>query len=219
MPAPPPPPGRYRLEASFGYAQGNYDGRLKMGTSDRPVGMVSDSAFGSDGRMIGVAAWRDRTILDDLSVGVEYLRFRNKSELTLSAPEGLALGLVNLNDPITAPVMAKLRADLGLLNFAYRPALSGSWHPFVGAGIGVGYGSVSGSVELSSPLLTDDLSHPFSASSLIAGVQGFFGFSADLTDHLYAHMIGRMVLVTARPLGMHQQFQDMALGAGLGWRF
>jgi len=83
-----------------------------------------------------------------------------------------------LTDPVEAGARVKLRADLGFLNVAYRQA-AGFVHPFIGAGIGIGYGHVSAGYDFNNAFL-GSLSQVVAAGAPIPGVQGFTGVGFDL---------------------------------------
>jgi hypothetical protein len=74
--------------------------------------------------------------------------------------------------------------DRGIfLNLAYRQA-AGTVHPFIGAGIGIGYGHVSVGYDFRNAFL-GSLSQMEAVGSPIAAVQGFTGVEFDLGRHAY----------------------------------
>lgn len=220
----PPPPARAaspaprnRVEMTIGYTHGNYDGTIKSSVSGSRVDAHTDSLLGSEGKMLTAAYWRDGAIGRRVSLGFEYLHFKNEAKLSADTRfNGLSIGGSTLNGSGDAQARAELLADIAMFNLAYRPVLTEGWHPFIGVGLGVGYGEVTITGDLH---VAGALSERFHEESILGGVQGFFGTEIDITDSLYATLGARLMLITARPAGIDQQFQNMAINSGLGWRF
>lgn len=208
---------RNRAEITIGYTQGNYDGTIKSSLSGNQLVAHTDSLVGSDGKMLTAAYWRDGAIGKRFSLGIEYLHFKNEAKLSADTSfNGLSIGGSTLNGSGSGQARAELLADIGMLNVAYRPVLSEGWHPFLGLGLGAGYGELNITGDLH---IAGTLSENFHAESILVATQGFFGTEIDITDNLYATLGARLILITARPAGIDQQFQNIAVNSGLGWRF
>jgi hypothetical protein len=201
-------PGRFRFALSFGYGVGDYAGRFKSlgGTVN------SDSAIGSAGTTELAEGWFDRWPGRDWSVGLAYLQFRNRGRADLTLPNGFNI----LTNPITAQTQVDASARLGFIEAAWRPQSSGPLQPFIGGGIGGGYGRASGGGELESAFLGAHAGGS-TASSGIPAVEGLFGADIPFYQHFYLTLGPRIIWATAHPFGHDQRYLDIILSAGLGF--
>jgi hypothetical protein len=201
-------PGRWRLAFSFGYGVGDYAGSFKIFGS----GLVrSESALGSAGDTFIAEGWYDRWPGDDWSVGLSYIRFKNRGRAQAILPKGISV----LTDPVFLSEEVDARAQLGFAEIAYRPQTTSPLRPFIGAGLGGGYGHATLSTDLSNAFIGP---HPGSgrAASPIPALEAFMGADIPVLPHLYFTFGPRVVWATGHPFGLDQRYLNIILSAGLG---
>ena len=198
-----------RIAAGYGYGVGDHSGTFRVLSGDLKL----QSAAGNSGDMVSGQLWIDNWIGENWTFGLEYVAFRNEGKLRVTLPKGLSI----LTDPVEAGARDKVSADLGFLNLAWRQA-SGSVHPFIGGGLGIGYGHASAWYDFENAFL-GKLSQDAAVGKPIAGVQGFLGVEFDLGDHGYLAVMPRVIVLDAHPIGIDQQFMDFGVDGVLGWRF
>lgn len=198
-----------RVAIGYGFGIGDHTGSFRVlgGTLDL------QSAVGNSGDIADAQIWVDRLIGENWTVGLEYLGIRNEGKLRLTLPHGLSI----LTDPVQAAGRVKARADMGFLNLAWRPA-GGHVHPFVGAGIGIGYGAASAWFDAYNAFL-GGLSTSTGAGKPIAGVQAFTGVDIDLAHGLYLGVMPRFLLLNGHPVNVDQRFMEFSVDGLIGYRF
>lgn len=204
------PRSSFRVQAFAGYGQGRHDG-----TFDVAGGEVALTALtGGAGAVTGIGVFWDDAIAPGWSIGAEYVHLGSKARGTARFPSGLSI----VTDPVSAEVVAEAEAHMGFLDIVYRPEIHHGVRPFLGGGIGVGYGRA----ELRYGAGADVLGH-FSdsskAASIVPGFQAMAGLDLDLTDSTYFSAFSRVLYFTGYPVTLEQRFIDVVLGAGLGYRF
>jgi len=166
-----------RLEGGVGYNNGGTDTTV----SSPGVGSVSTNLLGGGGITADAGIWFDSPLgLPDISLGAQYLYFSDSGSITASSSAGPILGLTS------ATANLNLITNAMMFNAEWRPSISG-FHPFLGTGVGVAFGTLSGSAL------------GFSASNSQTSVAGqvFLGFDYDLTSNIYAGVTGRFFISEA----------------------
>lgn len=200
---------QFRIAAGYGFGVGDHTGSFRVFSGNLNL----QSAVGSSGDLLSAQVWIDRWLAENWTIGLEYVAVRNEGKLTLTLPKGVSI----LTDPVDATASVKVRADMGFLNLAYRPA-SGTVHPFIGAGIGVGYGHASAGFGFSNAFL-GTLSREVAAGSPIAGIQGFTGVDFDLGRDAYLEVMPRVIVVEGNPVGVDQRYIEFGVTGLVGVRF
>jgi len=200
---------QFRLAGGYGFGVGDHDGsfRVLSGT------LKLQSAVGSSGDIASGQVWVDNWLIDNWTIGLEYIAIRNAGKAQIALPKGLSI----LTDPVDASARVKLRADMGFLNAAYRQA-SGSVHALIGAGFGIGYGHASAGFDFYNAFL-GGLGDVAESGSPIAGIQLFSGVDIDLGPHAYLSVMPRVIIVDAHPIGIDQRYMDFGVTGLLGLRF
>jgi hypothetical protein len=216
-PSPPPLPPlkpraplEVRVDAGYSFAFGDYAGSSKVSGGT----LEANSATGGLGGGLLAEAWLDNWPGTNQSVGLEYLQINNRAEVTATLPKGVSI----LTDPVFAQLDGAIQAHLVFFNYAYRPPGLGRFRPVMGAGLGFGYATATVGAFFSNDF-TGVVRPQSASSSPIAGVQGFIGVEASLSDRLYVSLIPRVVVVSGHPIGVNQRYLDFILGANLGYRF
>jgi hypothetical protein len=213
-PAPPPsypppsysPLGRVRLEGGLGYNSGARD----MSISTAGTGSLSTSLIGGDGIAAEAALWADDMVLPSISLGAQYLYLDNSGSVTASSLGGPIVGLTSVTSTLS------LTTNAVMFNAAWRPTIE-RIHPFLGAGVGVAFTTLSGSA----------LGFSASSSQTDAAAQVFLGFDYDLTPNIYTGVTGRFfisdtsyqVTTLGIPTKIDVTNRPISLMAHLGVRF
>ncbi|MGE5548430.1 MAG: hypothetical protein ACM33T_16110 [Solirubrobacterales bacterium] len=204
-PAPSPALSNWRFELGAEYAQGAYDGTFRFSSGS----VRTRSVFGGTGGIAHAAVWRDRALGERWSLGGEYLHMQSKARADVSMPNGVSLYL----SPLSGLGDVRLTTDMGFLDVAYRPRNGDTLRPYVGMGLGAGYGTLKATYGTNTDMIATR------NSSIIGGLQAFGGVEIALTDHLYLSPQARLLYFTARPVGADHEYVDLGVGAALGWRF
>jgi hypothetical protein len=203
------PGPRMRFAVGYGFGVGDHTGSFRVLS-----GAINlQSAVGNSGDLVSGQLWIDRWLGENWTVGLEYLAIRNEGKATLTLPRGLSI----LTDPVNGGARVKLRADLGFLNVAYRPA-AGWVHPFIGGGFGVGYGHGSAWYDLENAFI-GSFAGVAAVGKPIAGIQGFAGVEFDLPYNAYLAVMPRVVILDGHPIGVEQRYLDFGVTGLMGWRF
>ena len=203
------PGPRFRIAGGYGFGVGDHTGSFKVLSGYLNL----QSAVGSSGNLISGQFWIDHWLAENWTIGLEYLAIRNQGKANITLPKGLSI----LTDPVDATARVKVRADMGFLNLAYRQA-SGSVHPVIGAGIGIGYGHASAGFDFSNAFL-GSLADSAAAGKPIVGVQGFVGVDFDVGRYAYLSVIPRFIVVDGHPIGVDQRYMEFGVTGLLGVRF
>jgi len=138
----------------------------------------------------------------------------NRAALTARLPQGVSI----LTDPVYAHLGLGVRADIAMVNLAYRPASLGWIRPVVGLGLGAGYGTAY-STSLLSNAFIGSYGSLGEASSAVPALQAFAGVDVRLSRRLYLSVIPRLLWVSAKPVGVDQSYTDAMVATSLGYRF
>ena len=170
--------GGLRLEGGAGYN----NGARGMTVSVPGIGSVSTNLLGGDGLAAEAALWFDSPLvaLPAMSLGAQYLYFGGSGSVTTSSSAGPILGQTS----VTANL--NLITHAAMFNAAWHPNIGGV-HPFLGAGVGVAFTTLSGSA----------LGFSESNSQAAVAGQAFFGFDYDFTPNVYAGVTGRFFISEA----------------------
>jgi hypothetical protein len=198
-----------RVAAGYGFGVGDHTGSFRVLSGDLNL----QSFAGSSGDTVSAQVWLDHYIGNDWTTGLEYTAFRNEGKASLALPNGLSI----LTDPVSGGARVKLAADIGFLNVAYRPA-GGTVHPFIGGGVGAGYGRGSVWYNFSNAFL-GHYAAVSAAGKPIAGVQGFTGVEFDLTEQLYIAVMPKIIVLNAHPIGVDQRYMEFSVDGVMGWHF
>jgi hypothetical protein len=145
----------FRIEGEAGATSGQNDVRV----SEAGIGTLEADSLGGTGIAGGASIWLDGQLFDDLSLGARYLHTDNSVSL-----KGLAIG------------DAHFASNAFLVDAAWR-INSGSLHPFIGigAGMGLNQGGATGWNAHSEADFAGDV---------------FAGFDYDLSRHFYVGIKG-----------------------------
>jgi hypothetical protein len=200
----------YRVAVGYGLGIGGH-----AGSFDVEHGILhSQAGFGSEGDTLSLQGWADNWIADDWSVGFEYLYLNNFSKLDLDLPKGASI----LTDPITADARADLHGHLGFANIAYRPEEGSSLRPYIGMGLGVGWGSASTDINAQNAF-AGSYHYESRAASMFGALQGFLGVDVPLYGNWYASPFGKAVWIPGHPLRVDHRYLDFVFGGAIGRRF
>jgi hypothetical protein len=200
---------RFRIAAGPGFGVGDHTGSFRVLTGHVDL----QSAVGGSGILISGQVWIDRWIGENWTLGVEYVAFRNEGVFRAALPPGAS----GLSGATVAGARARIGGDLAFLNVAWRQA-SGSVHPYIGGGFGIGYGHASAGFDFNNAAL-GSLAQVEAIGSPIAGVQGFAGVEFDLGPHAYLAVMPKVIVVDGHPIGVDQRYMDFGVNGVLGWRF
>lgn len=209
-PRPARPSGDWRIDVGYTYGIGNHSGRFKLDHGSLDL----RSMTGGSGGGLMVDVWRDGFPWPNTSMGLEYLSVRNLAKANMVLPYGVSI----LTDPVDGKLLLGVRADLGFLNFAFRPQTSGRMVPVIGGGLGIGYGRAFMNYSLSNDFF-GSVSGTSRAGSFSAGLQAFAGVDVNLYRGFYFSLVPRVLYVTLHPVGKDQRYTDVLLNGMLGYRF
>lgn len=201
----------YRFAVGYGYGIGGHAGGFDL--SDDAT-LRSRSGFGSEGSALSAQMWVDGWIADGWSLGLEYLYMNNSGKIDLNMPNGMA----PLTDPVLAHAHAALLGHFGFLNVAYVAEAGHRLRPYIGGGVGIGWGRaqyVAGAENAFAGYYyaSDRVSSP------VAAVQGLIGMDIKLTRTYYISPHGRVVWIPGHPFGLDQRYLDFVFGLTAGKRF
>jgi hypothetical protein len=195
-----------RIEGGLGYNNGGTDTTVSVpGT-----GSASTNLLGGGGVAAEAAIWADDMLMPTLSLGTQYLYFGDSGSVTASSSAGPVFGLTS------ATANLSLTTNAVMFDAAWRPSMAGI-HPFLGAGIGVAFTTLSGSA----------LGFSASNSQIAAAAQAFLGFDYDITSNIYVGVTGRFFISKATyhaagfgvPSNIDITNRPISLMAHLGARF
>lgn len=199
-----------RLGVAGGYSVGDHSGAFSIwnGTLDL------HSLTGGSGSVLAANAWWDGALSPDLSLGLEYLHIRNQGKGTLTLPHGVSV----LTDPTEGHIKLAASADLAFFDVVYRPVLRKEIAPFLGGGIGVGYGSARADLGIDNPFI-GGVGSRSSTGSAIGATQGLMGIDYYLSDKLYLSLLPRVIFLSGHPVGLSHRYVDTMITGGLGLSF
>ena len=198
-----------RLGVGGGSSVGDHAGRFKLLHGDLDL----HSFAGSSGPAFTAQVWWDDALAKNWTVGAQWLRIQNTGTASLTLPYLIVSG--TRISPVAADAKVRLSADLAFVNIAYRPMQYGRFHPFIGAGLGGGYGRASLDYSyqaFGSSQTTDRVASPIGAA------QAFMGLDFDITRSVYFTLSPTAVLVTGHPIGIDQRYLDVSMLAAIGAR-
>lgn len=201
----------FRVEAGYGLSIGDYSGSSGVA---RHGTLVSQSATGGSGGGLLAEAWLDDWLHKDVSIGLGYVEVGNKALFSATLPQGVSI----LTDPTRAEISAVARADLFMINLAYRPQAYGRLRPIIGFGLGGGPASIKGLQALQNAFVGTGSASERTASPVPA-LQIYTGVETDLTRHLHLDLVPRLLWVGAAPFGNGLRYTDFILGADIGYQF
>jgi hypothetical protein len=193
----------------YGFGVGDHTGTFPISNGS----VALKSAVGGSGGMASGQLWIDRLVGENWSIGLEYAAFRNQGKVDVVLPHGLSI----LSDPVLAGAGAKVRADFAFPNLEYRTD-SGWVHPYVGGGLGIGYGHASAGYYFQNPFL-GDAARVVEVGKPIAGPQLFAGVECGLTRGLYVAVMPKVIVLDGHPIGLNQQYLEFGVNGLVGWRF
>ena len=174
-----------RVSIGGGVGLGDHSGRFKVAKGDLNI----HSFLGSAGTALTAQAWLDGLLGQDWTAGVQWLHFHNKGKISLNLPN-----LSIITDPVSAEAKTNVSADIGFLNIAYRPKTNRYLHPFIGVGMGGGYGEASFRYQYKA----FGLSPPqvYQVKSPIGAVQAFLGLEFRPLVSMQSDLMGLLVAPT-----------------------
>ena len=203
------PARRLRVQFAVGYGQGRQDGTFKLNINGNRIEADVNSLLGGSGYNLNVAVWLDSVLFDQFAFGIEYLRLKRSSKATFIAPDGIEIFV----EPISGVAQLELAAHIFFINVAWFPHRSPRAQPFVGLGLGGGFGTFEFDGNTGSPLFTaagsDQSKFEFGVGQIFAGVD------YDITDRFYLNLTTRI----AGGAGTTQQYIDLSVQLGTGIRF
>lgn len=206
------PPRQVRVAAGGGIGVGDYYGYFNhLGHGGR---LWADSAAGSSGPLTSGQLWIDNWIGTDWTIGAEYLTLNNLGDLRVTLPRGLSI----LTDPIQGHARSSVVGGMGAINLAWRPATTLSLHPWISAGLAIGYGRAAISYSLQSPFFGTS-TQTAEARSAFPALQAMLGLDIDLGNTFYISLLPRIIYADGHPFGLAQRYMDFALTSLLGARF
>ncbi|MBF0159567.1 MAG: hypothetical protein HQL58_08570 [Magnetococcales bacterium] len=206
----PPEDRPWRLELGVGYGHGRHDGRFDLGGGQLQL----RSFIGGAGYTARVAGWHDGLWGHaNLSVGLEYLHLSNRSRADLVLPNGLDI----VTDPVTGQANLSAQADLLLANLVWRDRSDARLHPFLGGGLGAGYGRAELNYHLNNDVFGSVRDQQRTAS-IIPALQGLGGVTIDLNDRLSLLLQTRLLYVPGK-LFIDHHYLNLSLEGGIGYRF
>ncbi|GEM_PF-4674247 len=212
----------YRIEGGVGGTFGQNDAKAGIASGGSLV-TIEDNDIGGSGLAAGGAIWADGPLaalspaLRNISLGLEYRHFENSTTTTVSVvtPSGSGSGAIS----------GDFTSDNLLFDVAWR-LNDGVVHPFVGAGGGVAFVDLNGTVSASSGAISVGTPTSFSAgaSSTVAAGHAFIGLDYDITPQVYVGAVGDFYFTdTVSKQFSHTNFQlssqQISLLGHLGWKF
>ena len=202
----------YRVAVGYGLGIGGHVGTFDLGDGT----LSARSAIGSEGDTLTVQAWVDDWIAEDWSIGLEYLYLNNHGKFDLLLPNGYNV----LTDPITAHAYAEAHGHIGFVNVAYRPVATSLFRPFIGGGLGLGWGIVDTNLSAEIPFVSSFTStYKSDGNWPFAAVQGFIGLDMQLYRRCYLSMFGKYVWIPGHPLNVPHRYTDVVFGVAIGRTF
>ena len=174
---------------------------------------VSDDLDTDTGIAISAGAWVDGVGWKHLSLGLEYLRLQD-SDFSESA-SGTFLGVT-----LSGTLDIEPTIDAVMVNAAFRKN-TGTFHPYVGGGIGVGFADADLTASLTVTVDGETFAASGSASdddTAFAG-QLFAGVDADVGGNWYVGINGRYFLMDADLFGADVEFRTWSVMGIVGFRF
>jgi hypothetical protein len=201
----------YRVMVGYGLGIGSHAGYFEVDHG----ALTSTAGIGSDGDTVTAQFWVDHWIGRDWSLGFEYLYINNMSKLILDLPNGVDI----LTDPLNAHSTLNAHGHLGFVNIAYRPDTRSLLQPYIGGGIGLGWGATNADLGAGNPFL-GSYTYTQRAETMFGAFQGFMGIDMSVGPRYYVSAFGKAVWMPGRPFfKIHQRYLDFVLGAGIGRRF
>ena len=198
-----------RISAGGGVNVGDHAGRFKALHGDLNL----HSFLGSSGSALSAQLWWDGAFAKNWTVGAQWLKIRSAGKAALNLPY-LDVSGIRIS-PVSLDAQARISADLAFLNIAYRPAHYVSVHPFIGVGVGGGFGRASFDYNYD---LFGTGGSSTRVSSAVGAVQAFMGLDFDITRSIYLSLSPGAVLVSGHPVGLNQRYLDLSMLATLGAR-
>ena len=204
-------PVGYRITLGYGLGIGSHAGSFLVDHGT----LTSTAGIGSDGDTVTAQFWIDHWIGRDWSLGAEYMYLNTMGKLILDLPKGVEV----LTDPVHAHTTINAHGHLGFVNIAYRPDTTAVLQPYVGTGLGVGWGSVNCDLGADNAFVgTYDYTQR--SATVFGAIQGFMGMDLSLGRTYYASAFGKAVWMPGHPFfKIHQRYLDFVLGGGIGRRF
>jgi hypothetical protein len=202
----------FRIEGGLGVVHSDHD--LSFTERLGPIQVVgqSGSALGGAGFIGSAAAWVDGVLIENMSIGVEYLRTGTDGDLTLGASAA--------GQNFTLGADLSLDIDTLFLNFAWRRN-AGREHPY--AGLGLGVSRLEGRIDV-------DAAASFVGTGpttfirvdedeIAPSGQAFFGFDYDITDRFYIGGLARFFIIDGRVFESDEVIRELSAQVKFGIRF
>ncbi|GAA0581530.1 hypothetical protein [Rhizomicrobium electricum] len=204
-------PVSYRASIGYGLGIGSHGGNFIVNHG----ALTSTAGIGSDGDAGTVQFWIDHWIGRDWSIGLEYLYLNSEGKLILDLPKGAEV----LTDPINAHTTINAHGHLGFVNVAYRPGTKAILQPYIGTGLGVGWGSVNADLGASNAFV-GSYTYTQRSSTMFGALQGFMGIDVSMGPNYYGSTFAKAVWMPGRPFfKLHQRYLEFVLGGGIGRKF
>ena len=200
----------YRVAAGYGSGIGGHAGSFEVSGGT----LHTQAGFGSEGDTFLLQLWVDDWIAEDWSSGFEYMYVNNVGKLDLFLPNGASV----LTDPITAHAYADVHGHFGFVNFAYRPQATSVLRPYIGLGLGAGWGSAHTDLAAQNAFV-GYYHYESKGSSVVGAMQGFLGIDARLYESSYVSVFGKAIWVPGHPFRVDQRYVDFVFGAAIGQKF
>ena len=190
----------YRAEVGAGYSFSLFKQDVAEPVEGSVLTATLTEVETGNGPTASVAFWVDNVARDNFSLGFEYNYSGFDPEVTvrLSTPR-------RSRDIVGA---GKARLHNGFINAAYR-INEGTWHPYVGLGLGLGYAKIS----------LDNVVTSGEVGTVTGGIQGFAGVDYGVTEKFYVGANARLYYIDGRIIGTDLQFLELQLLGKLGVRF
>lgn len=200
----------YRIATGYGLGIGGHAGSFEIEGGK----LYTHSGIGSEGDTLTLQGWADNWIADDWSMGFEYLYVNNTGKLDLSMPNGVSV----LTDPVTAHAHADVHGHIGFANIAYRPEQDSILHPYIGLGLGMGWGSAHIDAAAENAF-AGSYHYESKTDSIFIAVQGFLAMDVFLYRDYYISPYGKVLWVPGHPYNLDQRYLDFVFGASIGHKF
>lgn len=200
----------YRVAAGYGLGIGGHAGSFKV---EHGI-LHTDSGFGSEGDTLSIQGWADNWIARDWSVGLEYLYLNNSGKLYGFWPKGISI----LTDPVTANARADLHGHMGFANIAYRPKENSWLRPYIGAGLGIGWGSASTDMAAENAF-AGNYYYKSKANFPFGSIQGFVGMDIAFLREYYISPFGKVLWISGHPFHCDHRYFDFVFGVAIGRQF
>ncbi len=188
-------------------------GGVQAGDPEIEFGGVSGDLDTGTGYVAGAAVWVDGLGLEFLSLGVQYLRLAGNDFSETGS--GTFLGVTVAGTLDIEPTI-----DAVMFNAALRKN-DGTFHPYVGGGVGVAFSSADISASAVVVVGGSTFVVAGSADDNDTGIAGqvFGGVDVDVTDNIYLGVNGRYLVTSANLFGADVNFGNFAGMGVVGVRF